>query len=150
MLAGNRGQIAKRARKVRTVVGPGTCYRVCTMVRRLPAVLLAGLGVACASPTLPLPPPSLRPTQSPGVDADHVTLSAGCASVPANVFVQVLNLGHPTGTPIPNAQKGVVVGSTSCGAYTATVYAHLQDQLEITYEEGLDVSIPQSVFVGMP
>ena len=120
------------------------------MVWRLPAVLLLGTGLACASPTLPLPPPSTIPTQAVGVDADHVTINGACASVPPNVGVQVINVGHAGGTPIPASSTGVIVTSSSCGSYSASVYAHQYDQLEITYVEGLDVSIPQVVQVDVP
>jgi hypothetical protein len=120
------------------------------MVRRLPAVLLVAVGVGCASPTLPLPPPSQIPTEAAGVDADHITLSAPCGSVPGSVYVQIINVGHPGGIPVPAGSTGVIVTSNLCGAYTASVYAHEDDQLEITYEEGLDVSIPQVVQVGEP
>ena len=62
---------------------PGTCYIVCTMPRRLrvvgpfAALFASSWRVACASPTLPLPPPE-APTQTAGPDADHVKLSAAC------------------------------------------------------------------------
>jgi hypothetical protein len=120
--------------------------------RALPVVLLTGLvslAAACDSPTLPLPPPSLIPTQTAGVDADHVTLNAACGSVYADVYVQILNLGHSGGAPIPNMDVGVVVAATSCGAYTASVYGHYDDLLEITQEEGITVSTPQWVTIGM-
>jgi hypothetical protein len=120
------------------------------MVRRLPAVLLVGLLVwACASPTLPLPPPSLVPTQTAGIDADHVMLNAECGSVEANVYVQILNLGHTGGVPVPAIDFGVTVVATPCGSYAASVYAHKDDELEITQQSGLEVSTPQTIVVGM-
>ncbi len=106
--------------------------------------------MGCASPTLPLPPPSPDPTQTAGIDADHVVLTAVCGSVDPDVYVDIINLGHAGGSPIPAGQTGVIVTATSCGAYQATVFAHQYDKLEITYQENLQVSLPQMVTVGMP
>jgi hypothetical protein len=120
------------------------------MLRRLTAVLLVGQGVACASPTLPLPPPSGMATQTAGVDADHVMLSEICDSVPGSSYVQIVNTGHPGGPAIPNIDTGVIVFSSPCGAFSASVYGHAYDKLEITYEVGFEVSLPQSVTIGQP
>jgi len=85
-----------------------------------------------------------------GADADHVTLVAACGSVPAEVYVQVINLGHTGGAALPVGENGTLTLSSSCGSYTAFVYAHTMDRLEITYQEELQISTPQYVTVGMP
>jgi hypothetical protein len=89
------------------------------------------LGLACASPTLPLPPPEL-PTQTLGVDADHITLSAGCGSVESDAIVLILNEN-----PALQGDKAVSGSVASdCGQWDASVFAHTGDVLEITQLSG--------------
>ncbi len=114
---------------------PGTCYIVCTMPRRarvigpFAALLATLLAVACASPTLPLPPPE-APTQSEGVDAEHVKLSAGCGGAEDGALIIIVN---------QNAAPDQAVGgalASDCGSWDASVLAHSGDQLSITQESG--------------
>jgi hypothetical protein len=116
------------------------------MARGLPAVVLVALvalGAACASPTLPLPPPSQIPAVT-ALDADHVVITAECASVPANAWVSLVNLAT-----VPSEDKGVVVVASTCGGYTAHVYAHDGDTIEITYTGGLVESEPQELVIDL-
>jgi hypothetical protein len=100
------------------------------MPRRLPAVLALGLVLACASPTLPLPPPQ-APDQLM-TDADHVLLTSGCGGVEPSAFVTVLNTSLPaSGEPL-----GVVLEATTCGSWSAKLYAHPTDVLDITQQVG--------------
>jgi hypothetical protein len=104
------------------------------MLRRLLAVgrLVAplALAMACASPTLPLPPPG-APTQESGPDADHIRLVAACGSAEPDALIAIRNNSNP-----PN-QAGVLVVANGCGAWDApSVLAHRGDVLEITQQFG--------------
>ncbi len=113
------------------------------MLRHLPAALALGLTLACASPTLPLPPP-----QSPDqvmVDADHVLLSSGCGGVEGGAYVTVINTSLPGG----DEPVGVVAQASQCGSWSAPVYAHLHDWLDITQQVGLNFGTTR-IQVGAP
>ncbi len=108
------------------------------MVRRILAVgLLATLGVACASPTLPLPPPE-DPTVGPGPDADHVKLAVPCGGADPSALIVIVNQ-NPT-VPGDEAVTGAIV--SACGSWDATAYAHSGDYLDITQEIGTERSQP--------
>jgi hypothetical protein len=101
------------------------------------AMALAMLGaVACESPTLPLPPPE-APTQTPGVDADHIKLTAGCGGAQAGADIIILNQTLEITTP---DEAGVVSLANGCGAWDASVLAHTGDVLAISQESGTDAS----------
>ena len=93
--------------------------------------LMSGV-LACASPTLPLPPPGPPPTLEAGPDADHVKLVGGCDSVEAYAIVVVINEN------VAVAGDEAVSGSRadSCGAWEAIVFAHAGDTLDIYQEYG--------------
>jgi hypothetical protein len=88
--------------------------------------------VACASPTLPLPPPE-APMQTSGVDADHIKLSAGCGGAQASADIFIINQTLET-----TARDQAVSGSIAdaCGAWDASVLAHTGDVLAISQEAG--------------
>ena len=125
--------------------GLGTCYTVCTMVRRVFAVVsvavLALLGPACASPTLPLPPPSV-PTIGPGSMAGQVHLSAQCGGTQAGASILVINDNEPV------AKRDTATVSDNCGAWTLDVYAASKDILQIQQIVGAEIS--DSVSVQVP
>lgn len=104
--------------------------------RTLAVGLLAVLG-ACASPTLPLPPP-MEPTQGPGADADHIRLSVQCGGADPNALIVIVNPN--TTVPGDQAVTGALV--SACGSWDATVYAHASDFLDITQEIGTERSQP--------
>jgi hypothetical protein len=118
------------------------------MVRGLPARLAKLfalpflLALACASPTLPLPPPEL-PSQSVGVDADHITLSGACGSVQNDAVVVVINQGNLV--PGDKAVSGAI--ATGCGQWDASVFAHTGDLLEVTQLAGAQTSPSTTVQV---
>jgi|CZKU01.1.fsa_nt_gi hypothetical protein len=85
------------------------------------------LALACASPTLPLPPPEL-PTQTVGVDADHITLSAGCGAVESEAVVIIIN--ESPAVPGDKAVSGAL--ANACGQWDASVFAHSGDWLQVT------------------
>lgn len=101
---------------------------------RLPAIgRLVGVptlailsGFACASPTLPLPPPEL-PSQSQGVDADHIVLSTDCGGAEPNAIIVIVN-ENPT-LRGDQAVSGSV--ASSCGKWDAVVFAHTGDRLDL-------------------
>ncbi len=117
------------------------------MPRRPPAVvrsaapLAAALAMLCAmaceSPTLPLPPPE-APIQSPGVDADHIALTASCGGAAAGADIFIIN--QTLETTAPNQNVGVVALANGCGAWGATVLAHSGDLLAISQESGTETS----------
>jgi hypothetical protein len=89
---------------------------------RLAGVLGLASASSCLSPTLPLPPPE-APTLEAGSDADHVKLV-----VPGDLAVSGAR-------------------ADDCGAWDALVYAHSQDELDITQEFGETRSTPEVVQV---
>jgi hypothetical protein len=114
---------------------------VCTMPRRpsaiAPSVALLAMAfamlcaVACESPTLPLPPPE-APTQTPGVDADHITLTAGCGGAQGGADIIIIN--QTVQVTMPN-NVGDVSLASGCGAWEAdNVLAHTGDMLAISQE----------------
>lgn len=101
------------------------------MVRRLLAVVVGGaLAVACASPTLPLPPPEV-PTISQG-DKDHVHLAAGCGGVQGGAIVVVENRN----TSVANNQRVTATLASGCGAWSLDAFAHTGDVFDITQVSG--------------
>jgi len=97
------------------------------------AMALAMLcAIACASPTLPLPPPE-APTQTPGVDADHIKLTAGCGGAQAGANILIINQTFATSALDMAASATLANG---CGAWDANVFAHTGDILHISQESG--------------
>ena len=122
----------------------GTCYEVCGMVRRLLAVApLLALAFACASPTLPLPPP-MAPTVTAGTTANEYRLAAPCGGVVGGAVIVIENQD----TALANDQRVSGSLASSCGAWDATVYANRGDELYITQDDGNQVSSP--VVVQIP
>lgn len=92
---------------------------------------------ACASPTLPLPPP-MQPTVGMGSDANHVKLSSPCGGAEGGAIVVVEN----TNTSVANDQRVSGSVASTCGAWDANVYAHSGDVLQVTQEFGTQTSTP--------
>jgi hypothetical protein len=119
------------------------------MPRRLPATgrsagvlaLAMLLGLACASPTLPLPPPEL-PTQTVGVDADHIVLSADCGGAEANAIILIVN-ENPT-LRGDQAVSGSI--ASACGKWDAVVYAHMGDRLDIV-QQAFNLTSPDTFYL---
>jgi hypothetical protein len=100
------------------------------------------LALACASPTLPLPPPVL-PMQTAGVDADHITLSGACGSVENSAVVLVINANPQVAGD--KAVSGAL--ASTCGQWDASVFAHSGDTLEVTQLAGTQTSPSTTVQV---
>lgn len=90
---------------------------------------LAAGAAACASPTLPLPPPE-APTQSEGVDADHVTLTASCGGAEGGALILIINEDEAPDRAVNGSE------ANACGAWDASVLAHSGDTLTITQQAG--------------
>jgi hypothetical protein len=103
--------------------------------------LLSG-ALACASPTLPLPPP-VAPTVETTTDALHVKLVAGCGGALPQATVVVVN--RRPSLPGDQAVSGAL--ADSCGAWDAIVVAQSGDVLDVTQESGTDTSPPVTVTV---
>ncbi len=116
---------------------------------RLPAIgrsagvlaLATLLGLACASPTLPLPPPEL-PSQTSGADADHIILSADCGGAEANAILVIVN-ENPT-LRGDQAVSGSI--ASPCGKWDAVVYGHLGDRLDIS-QQAFGLSSPDTFYL---
>jgi hypothetical protein len=103
--------------------------------------------LACASPTLPLPPPGI-PTQVMA-DATHVQLTSACGGVEPRTNVTVTNQTRtdPSGPGV----EGLVVQASTCGSWGAKLYAMPGDQVTIIQSsDSADVSLPTTVIVGVP
>ncbi len=81
---------------------------------------------------MPLPPPE-APTQTTGVDADHIMLSAGCGGAQGGADIIIINQTLQT-TKLEDI--GVVSLASECGSWDASVIAHSGDVLAITQEAG--------------
>jgi hypothetical protein len=125
-------------------VRPGTCYTVCTMVRRVLAVVpLLGLAFACASPTLPLPPPEV-PTIEMGSDDNHVLLVEPCGGSEPDALINIINF-NATGA---NEVTGLF--ADGCGSWKAEVWAHVGDVLQIDQQVGEQIGQSIDVQVTAP
>jgi hypothetical protein len=103
--------------------------------------------VACASPTLPLPPPE-PPTMLRGTDADHIDLVALCGAAEPSALIIVIN----TNTTVPASEqvRGTFTDAT-CGSWEVpNMYAHNGDVLNIMQEFGTDTSAALTVEVRVP
>lgn len=96
---------------------------------RIVAMAALAWGVACASPTLPLPPPAVPSVSR--TDATHVTLSSE-QGVEANSIVVIYN--HNPAVTLEDRVSGVQADGN--GSWTQTIVATKGDEVEITQELG--------------
>lgn len=122
--------------------GLGTCYTVCTMVRRVFAVVsLVVAGIACASPTLPLPPPEV-PTIGPGAMAGQVHLSSTRGAEP-NAYILVTNQA----ANLPVNERAQATEADGQGSWQLDVWAKTGDVLQVQQISGEETSPSASVQV---
>jgi hypothetical protein len=110
-----------------------------------PLLALVALAFACASPTLPLPPP-MAPTIAALPTANEYKLSAPCGGVEGGAIIIIEN----TDTALPDDQRISGSLSTDCGSWDATVVANKGDVLNITQNNGSEVSSPVVVQIPQP
>lgn len=103
--------------------------------------VLVTLVVACASPTLPLPPPEI-PTMTNGSTAGTIHLSGANAEPGALVVVLNDNAG-----PV---NRGVESDVIADGTWSANIVAKNGDVLTITQQFGRTVSTPLKLTVKVP
>ena len=118
-----------------------------TLSRRLaPAVAAFVALCACASPTLPLPPPE-APSVAAGPDADHIALTAPCGAAEPSAILVVDN----TNPMVANDQAISGTVADPCGSWNVpSVFAHNGDVLNITQQFGALISDSVTVVVDTP
>jgi hypothetical protein len=107
--------------------------------------LVCALGLACASPTLPLPPPEVPAMTT--TDASHVFLSAECGGVESYADVIVENLTAID--PVSN-EAGSLFHASQCGAWSGTVFARNKDYLRFTQVVNGTAGLPVTVQLQLP
>lgn len=101
---------------------------VTLLPRRLALFGLAAVLVGCASPTLPLPPPSRPDVEGP--DSQGMVTLRGNVQPGANVYGANLRTG-----------EGVIqLGTGNDGAYTLVLAAQVDDELAVWYSVGTNQS----------
>jgi hypothetical protein len=101
--------------------------------------------VACASPTLPLPPPDV-PTMLHGPDADHIELIGACGTAEPSATIVVINLNAPNDLAVSGA-----IADANCGSWDVpSVYAHNGDVINVTQQFGSAVSSQLTLRVRVP
>jgi hypothetical protein len=118
------------------------------MLAVAPFTAAVALVAACASPTLPLPPPS-PPTMLQGEDGDHIDLDAPCGGAEPSALIIVIN----TNTSIPSTEDQVrgTFTDPTCGSWhLSNVYAHNGDVLNITQQFGSATSQVLTLQVRVP
>jgi hypothetical protein len=116
------------------------------MLRRVrtATITLGALGVclvACASPTLPLPPPE-EPVISPSPQAGYVHLHSSGGAEP-NAIIVIVN--EDTNVPLEERVTGSEADGT--GSWDAEVFASTGDVLDVSEEYGDAKSAPTQVTV---
>jgi hypothetical protein len=114
-----------------------------TFGRRGLSRLLVAFAVACASPTLPLPPPD-APTMTNGSTPGFVHLAGAPGAAEANADIIVIN---DNAGPV---NKGVVSEVRADGSWDADIAAVNGNVLTITQQFGTTVSTPLKVTVKVP
>jgi hypothetical protein len=109
-------------------------------------VSLTGAGafvLACASPTLPLPPPEVPNVETNGLPAGEVTLVSSAPALPLAIIISY--------NDNPNLADDKRVAGTQADQNgnweIPVVYASPGDTLQITQQEGEQQSSPVSVQV---
>ena len=111
------------------------------MLRRVFAWVVLAVAVSCASPTLPLPPPSL-PAIGASTLAGKVRLSSTRGAEP-NAIIVVFNRNPG----LPGDQRVSGAQADGVGTWDADVLAAPGDVLDISQEYGTMRSAPTTVQV---
>lgn len=119
------------------LMGPGSARRVATFA----AIASLALGLACTSPTLPLPPPA-APSVTVGSQPDSVHLASVQGSQP-NALVLVINQNPD----VPRTKRVTGTIADEQGSWELDVFGHVGDQLDVSQESSAGRSPPVTVFV---
>jgi hypothetical protein len=125
------------------------CYIACIvgriLRRGLSIALAAALLVACAAPTLPLPPPAIPNTSFAGLPAGEVELIGAPGSVEPNAIVFTYN------TDPQLAAKHRVGGSQALGdgSWQAVIFGKSGDVVEVS-QQGVDGEWSPATDVTIP
>jgi hypothetical protein len=115
------------------------------MSRLLRAALSLGAAgafvVACASPTLPLPPPEIPDVESDGLPAGEVKLVGMAGGAIPGSYIVTIN-DNPT---LPSDDQVGGGGVHSDGSWDAIVHASPGDAIQIFDWEGDEMSPPITV-----
>jgi hypothetical protein len=132
------------------------CYHICTMgsVSRI-TLSFAGVGaliVACAAPTLPLPPPAIPIVDSADLPAGEVKLSVMLSSMSGALPNAIIQTYDPDPS-LPDDERVGGAQADESGSWDSTIYAFHGDEVEVTQEivteqAGLEVS--PSILVQIP
>lgn len=105
------------------------------------ALAAAFLGIACASPTLPLPPP-VAPVVTTGTEPDTYVLSSDRGAQP-NALILVINRNEA----LSREQRVAGTFADDQGSWQLHVVAHEGDVLDVTQEADGDKSSSTSVTI---
>ncbi len=97
------------------------------------------LGVACTSPTLPLPPPA-QPTISIGSEPNTFHLKSDRGAMP-NALIVVVNRNES----VPRDQRVEGTIADEQGSWELDVVGHIGDVIDISQEDGTTRSPATSV-----
>ena len=124
--------------------GPKVCYRVFVMPPRVRRKWLAvpafAAAIACAAPTLPLPPPAVPDVSTAGLPAGKVKLASVHGSEPNALIVTYnRNPGLPLDQRVGGAQ------ADGSGTWDAIISATTGDVIDVTEEIGTTRSAPTTL-----
>ncbi len=108
-------------------------------LRRGMLALALALGVACTSPTLPLPPPAL-PTVSVGSEPSTFRLKSDRGAIP-NALIVVINRNES----LPRSQRVEGTLADELGSWELEIAANVGDVVDISQEDGATRSPSVSV-----
>jgi hypothetical protein len=104
-------------------MGPGS-------VRSWLLVALVAAGIACTSPTLPLPPPT-APTISVGSEPNTFRLKSDRGALP-NALIVVVNRNES----VPRARRVEGTLADAQGSWELDIFASVGDFVDISQEDG--------------
>ena len=99
-------------------------------LRRGMLALAVALGVACTSPTLPLPPPA-QPTISVGSEPSTFRLKSDRGAIP-NALIVVVNRNES----LPRTQRVAGTLADEQGSWELEIVANVGDVVDISQEDG--------------
>jgi hypothetical protein len=102
------------------------------------ALSLASVGalvVACTSPTLPLPPPAIPTVETDGLPTGKVKLVSVQGADPSAIIVT-----YNDDPKLPDDERVGGAQADENGSWDATIFASPGDSIEITQQEGLEIS----------